>query len=29
VLVDVLVTGPPAEPIPFNYDFNGFIVIDD
>jgi hypothetical protein len=29
VLVDVLVTGPPAEPIPFDYDFDGFIVLDE
>ncbi len=27
VFVDVAVTGPPTEPIPFDYDFNGFIII--
>lgn len=29
VRVDVVVTGPPSEPIPFDYDFNGFIVLDE
>jgi hypothetical protein len=29
VHVTVVVTGPPIEPIPFDYDFDGFIVISE